>query len=604
MTHSDTIERSALLAGDAASPARARRFVEETLAACSWDHFLDEATLLVTELVSNAVFHAGSEVELRVRLEDEVLRVEAHDSSPVLPSPRHYEDDALTGRGLAMVELVAADWGVEPTPTGKAVWFELCEHDRLGGAGGAADPSGSAPASRPEPEGPVDASARSGAPGPYVRLLGAPVRLFIAAHAHTDALLREMRLLGAHDERAPLAAAELGPAVEQAHAARASGEEVVDAAVPLPLGAVAGRVPLADLLDEADDRARRGELLTSPALPEVRALRHWYLDQVTAQVRGEPPTGWRPAGEPQQGPARALAEIGPGAILDRLSDAVVVADESNSIVYVNPAAEDLLGWPRGELSGQRLVSVIPPRFRDAHVAGFTQFLLTGVGRILGRPVRVPALRRDGREIEVELGLAALVADGGRPLVVASLRDLTDRIELEHTTALADLLQVVSDVAILLGGRVEEGSIEPTVAEALRLLAGRLDCQFGALWTVEDEEVLTCAAAWRAGSVASAFEAASRRRRFPVGVGLPGRVWSSGEPAWLFDVVEEPNFPRAGVARQEGLHGALAFPVHCDRSVLGVVELLSEQPREPDPALLAAVAVVGRHLGLFLERSRS
>ncbi|MBA3302720.1 MAG: GAF domain-containing protein [Acidimicrobiia bacterium] len=137
---------------------------------------------------------------------------------------------------------------------------------------------------------------------------------------------------------------------------------------------------------------------------------------------------------------------------------------------------------------------------------------------------------------------------------------------------------------------------------LGLLAERLGCQFGALWMVQGEEgVLACAATWRTGSVAQAFEAMSRRWRFSIGVGLPGRVWSSGEPAWLFDFVEESSFPRAAVARREGLHGAVAFPVHRDDTVLGVVELLSEQRRDPDPALLAAVAAVGRHLALHLER---
>ena len=103
----------------------ARRFVVETLR--EWDSVdqTDVAELLTSELVTNAVLHVGSEVGLLVRLTPRAVRVEVRDASPEPPVPRHCEDDALTGRGLRLVETMSAAWGFDPNGQGKVVWFEL-----------------------------------------------------------------------------------------------------------------------------------------------------------------------------------------------------------------------------------------------------------------------------------------------------------------------------------------------------------------------------------------------------------------------------------------------------------------------------------------------
>ncbi len=108
-----------------ASAALARRFVDETLGGWGCDGFLDASRLLVSELVTNAVLHARTDLTLVLRLRRGGVRIEVHDSSPAAPVVRRYEDGAMTGRGLSLVEDMAGRWGVSPHPDGKAVWFEL-----------------------------------------------------------------------------------------------------------------------------------------------------------------------------------------------------------------------------------------------------------------------------------------------------------------------------------------------------------------------------------------------------------------------------------------------------------------------------------------------
>jgi anti-sigma regulatory factor (Ser/Thr protein kinase) len=110
-----------------ASAAMARHFVEETLGAWGCDAFLDATRLLVSELVTNAVLHARTEFELILRATRTGVRVEVHDGSVAAPVVRHYEDEAMTGRGLSLVDDLAARWGVDKREGGKSVWFELDE---------------------------------------------------------------------------------------------------------------------------------------------------------------------------------------------------------------------------------------------------------------------------------------------------------------------------------------------------------------------------------------------------------------------------------------------------------------------------------------------
>ena len=108
-----------------ASAATARQFVEDTLGAWGCDDFLDAARLLVSELVTNAVLHARTDFELVLRVLRSGVRVEVRDGSAAAPVVRHYEDEAMTGRGLALVEQMATRWGVQPNGKGKTVWFEI-----------------------------------------------------------------------------------------------------------------------------------------------------------------------------------------------------------------------------------------------------------------------------------------------------------------------------------------------------------------------------------------------------------------------------------------------------------------------------------------------
>lgn len=85
----------------------------------------EEARLLVSELVTNAVLHGRSQMCVEVLVRRGVLRVLVSDENSRRPQQVDDDPEALDGRGLRLVRALAQDWGVEPRPIGKAVWFEL-----------------------------------------------------------------------------------------------------------------------------------------------------------------------------------------------------------------------------------------------------------------------------------------------------------------------------------------------------------------------------------------------------------------------------------------------------------------------------------------------
>jgi PAS domain S-box-containing protein len=161
----------------------------------------------------------------------------------------------------------------------------------------------------------------------------------------------------------------------------------------------------------------------------------------------------------------------------------------------------------------------------------------------------------------------------------------------------------------------EGSVARILAETRglagaspRILEGvgrTLDWDAASLWEVRGgRDTLHCTATWQAPDARlEKFQEFNRELHFGPGVGLPGRVLASGEPAWITDVSKDPNFPRATAAKAVGIRTAASFPIVGDRGTRGVVDLFSRRSRRPDKALLRAMATTGRYIGQHMDRRR-
>jgi two-component system sensor histidine kinase/response regulator len=284
-------------------------------------------------------------------------------------------------------------------------------------------------------------------------------------------------------------------------------------------------------------------------------------------------------------------------IIDTANDAFVAMDARGDVIDWNSQAEITFGWKRDEIVGRSLAeTIIPPQYREAHTAGLRHFLATKVGPLLNTRIEITALHRDGQEFPIELTISP-VRLGEAYVFNAFVHDISGRKRAERRLAAQH-----AATRIL----AESGTLREAATSLLQVMCEGLGWDVGALWTVDEAaDVLRCVEFWqRPEHAVTGFARATRQSQFPPGVGLPGRVWANGAPAWIPDVTRDSNFPRAPHAAEEGLHAALGFPIRLGDKVLGAIEFFSRDIRQPDKALLEMFAAVGSQIGLFLERQQA
>jgi len=117
------------LPADSSSPRQARHFVDEVLHRWQRDGAIDRVSLIASELVTNAVFHARTAIIVELSAADGVIRLEVYDGSAGRPFFVDSEPDVPGGLGLPIVEALASSWGVRQRHDGgaggKAVWAEV-----------------------------------------------------------------------------------------------------------------------------------------------------------------------------------------------------------------------------------------------------------------------------------------------------------------------------------------------------------------------------------------------------------------------------------------------------------------------------------------------
>ena len=429
------------------SVSRARRLVSAALDDLGRAELADDAALAVSELVTNALVHAGTPIEVVVSQRNAEVLVEVVDDNPRLPSRRAHAELAGTGRGLNLVEQLTVSWGARERPPGKAVWFALGAAPEVDeeepdldadfevdlDAVLAAFPDD---AGRDVPQAPQD-------PQPLdVVLLNMPLLLHAAWQMQAESVLREYlltRLAGDDDSveeeleahaavheavvllKESVPAPDLGDHPEKLMASAVeplvSAERLV---MPIPAGSLDYFDHLEATLDAAMELAEAGALLTPPTQPEVRGFRRWLCRQVREQRAGGTPEPWRAEVDTELAPMVPAPAWDPDSVSSAPA-ALIAAADTNRIVAVSRSATRLLGYDsEDQLVGRRLVDIIPARFRQAHLAGFTLHLFAGRSVLLGQRVTVPALRRDGSEIVVELLVDVVALPEGRRVFLAEL----------------------------------------------------------------------------------------------------------------------------------------------------------------------------------------
>ena len=165
-----------------------------------------------------------------------------------------------------------------------------------------------------------------------------------------------------------------------------------------------------------------------------------------------------------------------------------------------------------------------------------------------------------------------------------------------------LLQAHFAVSKVLASADDLSSVLPTIIASICI---NLGWEVGAFWQyTTNRPVLICTHISAANEALGTFIAESRKNELLAGEGLPGKVFSTSEPAWIPDLNDDENFQRNTIAAQAGLKSSFAFPVLVGNDAIAILEFFSATFREPDHELLETMVALGRQVGQFIKRKEA
>jgi PAS domain S-box-containing protein len=262
-----------------------------------------------------------------------------------------------------------------------------------------------------------------------------------------------------------------------------------------------------------------------------------------------------------------------------------------TVIRVNQAELDLLGYSREEYEGHHISEF----HADRHVIEEILMRLQA-GEVL-HDYDARLLCRDGSIKHVRINSSAYCEDGRFVHTRCFTRDITERRRTESRLRLQYAITRILS---------ESTDFADTTQKILEAVCQELNWEVGASWKVDRHaKVLrNLEIYYSPGFESPVFDRTTRELTLEKGAGLSGLIWSTGKPAWIPNITEQPTFPLAAAAEIEGLHSAFGFPITLGQEVLGVLEFFSSEIREPDDEFLQLIAGIGGQIGQFVERRRA
>jgi PAS domain S-box-containing protein len=284
------------------------------------------------------------------------------------------------------------------------------------------------------------------------------------------------------------------------------------------------------------------------------------------------------------------------AIENSIPSGIAVVNAEGRQTYVNSAFCEMVGWSGAELLGAKAPFVYWPADEAEGLTQAFEAALHGQAPTSSHGVEARFQHRKGPIFDV-LMLSRPMHDSRGKVAgwLASVTDITERKRAERR--LVAQYAVASVVS-------EAENLSAAAPEILQIIGEGFGWDCGGLWRAEPgSKELHCLHFWhRLSAPMGRFEAVSRNRNLPAGVGLPGRILASGQPCWLSDLATADSFPRRAEAAGEGLRSGCGVPIQLGEEVLGALEFFSREPREPDRAHLQWLGSIGSQVGQFMERA--
>jgi PAS domain S-box-containing protein len=283
------------------------------------------------------------------------------------------------------------------------------------------------------------------------------------------------------------------------------------------------------------------------------------------------------------------AEVRLRAVVDSAPNALVLIDGVGNVTLVNTQAERLFGYRREELFGQSVEKLVPRRFRNIHTNQRNHFLSAPTARSMGAGRDLYGLRKDGREVPIEIGLSPLELPHGR-FVLASIIDITERKRAEklrvlnaefgqHALASADVTRLKQEAAELVASSIGAHLVRVGELDATNTF---LTFSAGVGWPAHLLENHTL-------EVAASSQAAECLR--------------SGRPIFIERVDDLNPLRPSREARDLGMVASAMIPIRGNETPIGLLHVGVLESRRFSQDDVAFLVGIGTILGMSIDRER-
>lgn len=288
-------------------------------------------------------------------------------------------------------------------------------------------------------------------------------------------------------------------------------------------------------------------------------------------------------------------------------DAILTIDAKSIVLSANPAVERIFGYTPEELVGGSLHVLIPERLRHSHDAGVAHYVATGRRNVAWTGLFLPAVRKDGSEIPVEISFGEFIEPDGRHVFSGFVRDVSERVRYERDLEAARAAAVAAkhEAETVLRelraiGRITDVAIgRSTYDEMLRELLARISEEL----SVDEASVLLLDDATHELVMVATHgppDVNELSLRVPLGAGVAGRVAATGELL----VIEDMSTVKVVSPRLAAqMSSTAAVPVRNEDRVVGVLRVSTREPRSFSPEHVRLLEIVADRMAGALARTR-
>jgi len=292
-------------------------------------------------------------------------------------------------------------------------------------------------------------------------------------------------------------------------------------------------------------------------------------------------------------------------IVDNAFSGILSINQQGQIQTLNREAERIFGYTEKELAGKSINLLVPKSYRSDHDKHIENLFSDERTEIFNVEREVMGLRKDGSTFPLNIVVSEILTEDEH-LFIGQFNDISERKKTEaiikkearYTHLNQIVTKIISECAI----------VEDAFQATLDAVCETTGWPVGHVYKNSENcpNTLVPTKIWHLKDPIAFknFVKITEGTEFESGIGLPGRVLALKKAAWIFNVQEDDNFPRARQALEIEAKGAFGFPIMIKDEVVGVMEFFSLKTVKPDTKFLNVMFEIGIRLGRVVERSRA